>query len=75
MPLKIDGFIELEFCIGGIKMLHKFYVVQNLNRNVIIGLDWLQSHGVRVYHDLGCVRVDQTYIPLVDDVHNYSLRC
>ena len=72
-PLNIDGFIELEFCIGGIKMLHKFYVVQNLNRNVIIGLDWLQSRGVRVYHDLGCVRVDQTYIPLVDDVHIASV--
>ena len=72
-PLKIDGFNELEFCIGGIKMLHKFYVVQNLNRNVIIGLDWLQSCGVRVYHDLGCVRVDQTYIPLVDDVHIASV--
>ena len=55
-------------------MLHKFYVVQNLNRNVIIGLDWLQSRGVRVYHDLACVRVDPTYIPLVDDV-TYSLRC
>ena len=54
-------------------MLHKFYVVQNLNRNVITRLDWLKSHGVRVYHDLGCVRVDQTYIPLVDDVHIASV--
>ena len=72
-PLKIDGFIELEFCIGGIKMLHKFYVIQNLNRNVIIGLDWLQSRGVRVYHDLGCVRVNQTCITLVDDVHIASI--
>ena len=28
---------------------------------------------MRVYHDLGCVRVDQTYIPLVDDVHIASV--
>ena len=54
-------------------MSHKFYVVQNLNRNVIIGLDWLKSRGVRVYHDLSCIRVHETYIPLIDDMHVASI--
>ncbi|WAR29625.1 hypothetical protein MAR_003193 [Mya arenaria] len=41
-------------------MTHKLYIVRNLNRNIFLGLDWLRSRGVRVYHDL-------TYIPLVED--------
>jgi len=72
-PLHIDGFAEIQFKLGGLEMTHKFYVVQNLNRNVIIGLDWLQSRGVRVYHDLGCIRVNGTYVPLVDDIHIASV--
>ena len=54
-------------------MSHKFYVIRNLNRNVIIGLDWLKSRGVRVYHDLSSIRVHETYIPLVDDKHIASV--
>ena len=72
-PLHVDGFTNIEFEVGGIKMRHKFYVVKNLNRNVILGIDWLQSRGVRVYHDLGCIRVHGTYIPLVDDIHVASI--
>ena len=72
-PLHVDGFAYIEFAVGGIKMTHKFYVVRNLNRNVILGLDWLQARGVRVYHDLGCIRVYGTYIPLVDDIHVASV--
>ena len=72
-PLHIDGFAEIEFTLGGLKMTHKFYVVRNLNRNIIIGLDWLQARGVRVYHDLGCIRVHSTYVPLVEDIHIASV--
>ena len=72
-PMHVDGFSELTFTLGGLKMSHKFYVVQNLNRNVIIGLDWLKSRGVRVYHDLSCIRVHETYIPLIDDMHVASI--
>ena len=72
-PLHVDGYADFKFMLGGLKMSHKFYVVQNLNRNVIIGLDWLKSRGVRVYHDLSCIRVHETYIPLVDDIHIASI--
>ncbi len=54
-------------------MSHQLYVVKNLNRNVIISQDWLKSSGVRVYHDLGCIRVNQTYVPLVEDIHIASV--
>ena len=57
IPLYVDGFAEIEFGLGALKMIHIFYVVHNLTRNVIIGFDWLQSHGVRVYHGLSCIRV------------------
>ena len=50
-------------------MSHKFYVVRKLKRNVILGLDWLKSRGVHVYHDFSCIRVQETYILLVDDIH------
>ena len=59
--MHVDGISELTFTLGGLKMSHKFYVVQNLNRNVIIGLKWLKSRGIRVYHDLSCIRVHETY--------------
>ena len=72
-PMHVDGFSELTFTLGGSKMSHKFYVVQNLNRNVIIGLEWLKSRGVRVYHDLSCICVHDTYIPLIDDMHVASI--
>ena len=72
-PLHVDGYADFKFMLGGLKMSRKFYVVQNLNRNVIIGLDWLKSRGVRVYHDLSCIRVHETFIPLVDDIHIASI--
>ena len=72
-PLHVDGYSDFKFTVGDLSMSHKFYVVRNLNRNVIIGLDWLKSRGVRVYHDLSCIRVHETYIPLVDDIHVASI--
>ena len=72
-PLHVDGYSDFKFTVGGLSMSHKFYVVRNLNRNVIIGLDWLKSRGVRVYHDLSCIRVHEIYIPLVDDIHVASI--
>ena len=72
-PLYVDGIADLNFSLGKLSMSHKFYMIRNLNRNVIIGLDWLKSRGVWVYHDLSCIRVHETYIPLVDDKHIASV--
>ncbi|MES9879659.1 MAG: reverse transcriptase family protein, partial [Sedimenticola sp.] len=72
-PLHLDGCAELTFEIGGLCMSHTFYVVRNLSRNIILGQDWLRARGVRVYHDLGCIRLNKTYIPMVEDIHVASV--
>ena len=66
-PLKLDGCAEISFEIGGLKMRQTFFVVPDMNRNIILGRDWLEQNGVRMYFDLGCIRVNQTYVPLQDD--------
>ncbi|CAG2230048.1 unnamed protein product [Mytilus edulis] len=43
------------------------------NRNAILGRDWLVKFGVRVYFDLGCLRINKTYVPLVEDIHIASI--
>ena len=54
--LQVDGCINLTFSIGGTEMQHVFYVVREMNRNLILGNDWLCHNGVRIYYDLGCLR-------------------
>lgn len=71
--LKADGCAEICFEIGGEKTKHVFYVVRNMNRKLILGRDWLQQNGVRLYFDLGCIRLHQTYIPLQEDIHVTSI--
>ena len=50
--LKIDGCINLTFTIGGTEMHHLFYVVRDMNGNLILGTDWLRRHEVRIYYNL-----------------------
>ena len=72
-PLKLDGCAEVSFEMGGLKLSHSFYIVLNMNRNIILGRDWLEKNGVRMYFDLGCIRINQTYIPLQDDMRISSV--
>ena len=37
--LKVKGYAEMEFELKGEKLKHKFYVVDNMNRNLILGRD------------------------------------
>ena len=71
--LKIDGCTEIDFNIGGLLMRHKFYVVRDINRSFILGIDWLVQNGVRLYFDLGSLRIGKTYVPIVEDIHIASL--
>jgi hypothetical protein len=71
--LEITGQTIIPFQIGGIKMSHSFYVVSDMNRNVILGRDWLIQNGVRLYFDLSCLKVQNTYIPLQEDIHIVSV--
>ena len=72
-PMLVDGSINITIEIRGIKTNQIFYVVKNLNRNLILGRDWLKQNGVRLYYDLGCLRIGQTYIPLEEDAHVASV--
>ena len=55
--LKVHGQVKLELILNGVKLEHNFYVVSNMNRNLILGQDWLIKNGVKIYYDLGCLRV------------------
>ena len=71
--LVIDGCINISFEMKNTKLNHTFFVVKYLNRKIILGRDWLIGNGVRMYFDLGCLRVGNTYIPLKKDIHIASV--
>ena len=39
--LHVEGCANLTFKIGSTKVTQLFYVVRDMNRNVILGKDWL----------------------------------
>ncbi|MET0107142.1 MAG: retropepsin-like aspartic protease [Sedimenticola sp.] len=71
--LKVDGCISLTFKIGDTEISHLFYVSPSINRNFILGRDWLVQNGVRLYFDLGFLRVGSSTVPLEEDIHIASL--
>ena len=71
--LDVLGLVELDITIGGSIFKHNFYVVSTMNRNAILGRDFLTTHGVRLYYDLGYLRIGKVYVPLEEDVHICSL--
>lgn len=71
--LQVQGQINIDMEMSGTKLNHNFYVVSNMNRNIILGQDFLTSFGVRMYFDLGCLRINNTYIPFVEDIHIASI--
>ena len=71
--LEVDGLISLDFKIGGTPCTQSFYVVSSMQRNVILGRDFLTTHGVRLYYDLGYLRFGKVYVPLEEDIHIASL--
>jgi hypothetical protein len=71
--LQIEGSIQIEFKIGGLTMSHEFHVVKDINRSFILGRDWQVQNGVRLYYDLGSLRIGKTYVPMVVDIHIPSI--
>jgi hypothetical protein len=47
--------------------------VDGINRNLLLGDDWLHGNGVRMYFDLGLIRIQNTYVPLIADKHINSI--
>ena len=56
-----------------VTMNHLFYVVNDMNRNMILGRDWLIQNKVRIYFALQCIKVGQVYVPLEEDIHIASI--
>ena len=55
-------------------MQHMFYVIKNMRRNLILGTDWLCQHGVRIYYDLGCMKIEKKkYVNFEEDIHVLSV--
>ena len=49
--LCVDGCVNMTFTIGGKQTNHLFYVVSDMNQNLILGHDWLCQNGMRLYYD------------------------
>ena len=68
--LNVHSCVNVQFHIGGTEVSQDFYVVRDLNRNMILGLDWLKSNNVRIYFDLKGSRINgKTYVNLEEDIH------
>lgn len=67
--LHLDGSILIPLRIRDTEVRQKFYIVTDMNRNLILGRDWLVEHRVRLYFDLGCLRIGKSYVPLEEDIH------
>ena len=60
----------MEVCVGGTEMSQNFHVIRDLNRNLILGLDWMKQSNVRIYIDLKCIRRNgKHYVNLEEDIH------
>lgn len=55
--LSVIGSTEISFYIGNQRLTHKFIVATGINKNVILGKDWLTKFGVRLYFDLKRLRI------------------
>ena len=71
--LDVKGKAEITFTVGDNSFSHQFYVVAGLSRNFILGNDWLDKNGVRIYFDLKKIRVGTVYIPYEQDIHIASI--
>ena len=71
--LNVLGCAHICFQIKGLTQNHLFYIVRDMNRNLILGNDWLTQNGVRLYFDLGCLRIGNVYVPIEHDIHIASI--
>lgn len=67
--LQCNGCVTVHFCISGTEMFQDFYVIRDLNRNLILGLDWLWQNNVRIYFALKCLRIKRKhFVSLEEDI-------
>jgi hypothetical protein len=74
--LNIEVCANITIKIGKTEVTQLFYIVKDMNRNAILGKDWLTQNGVRLYFDLGCLRIGKCYVSLEEDIKIASIvRC
>ena len=72
--LQVDVCATIKLKLGGRNFHQKFYVVDGLNRNVILGRDWIVDNKVVLYfNELRSMRIGQVYVPLEEDIHISAL--
>ena len=69
----MDGCALIEYETGEGKQEHEFFIVPQMNRNIILGRDWLKQFCVHMYCDPGCIGVSKSYIKLEEDLHISSI--
>ena len=68
--MKCDGCVTVQISISGTEASQAFYVIRDLNRNLILGLDWMKQNNVIIYMDLKCLRINgKHYVNLDEDIH------
>ncbi|CAC5361822.1 unnamed protein product [Mytilus coruscus] len=60
-PIEIDHYRDAKRCYSCGKIGH------------VSRKDWLVQNGVRLYFDLGCLRIQKSYVPLEEDIHVASI--
>ena len=63
----------LKYESGSEKHEGEFFVVPEMNRNIILGEGWLKQFGVGMYYDLGYIRISKSYVKMEEDMHISSL--
>ena len=71
--IDVDGCALIEYEIGKEKQEYEFFIVPQMNRNIIFGKDWLKQFGLCIYYDIRCIRVCKSYIKLEEDLHISSI--
>ena len=71
--LKVLGKSRIQLRIAKQVLEHEFLIVANLNRNGILGRDFLVQNNSRLYFDLSLIRVNQNYQALESDIHIASI--
>ena len=69
----MEEIVYLQLKIAKHITPHKFFVVKNLNRNIILGRDWLKLNRACIYFDLGALRINNVSVALEEDKHISSI--
>ena len=69
--IDVDGCASLKYEIGRERQEYEFFVVPEMNRNIILGRDWLRQFGVCMSYDIGCIEIDKSYVKMEE--HDTSL--